>query len=1241
MRSVVIVVILWLALDASFAINFGPPSVSLGSQGVVHAASQVSKASVLQDVFSERTFQELFPQAHRLYSYDALASVISKLQLFDSASSEDRQRRELAMFLAQVTVETSDLRVVEQRRVASERRCDASVAFAPCAPTKSYHARGPLSLEGNAAYARCSRAIGRGDTLVYQPELVASDSETAWSCALWQWQRDDGLGSCHDAAVAGDFGRTTALLKGGDECGGSPLQSDGDAKRVARYLELAKRLNVVEPSGVGNRSLSCVSAAATASVSIVDQSNATRARLKRLLPATTFARLFPNALTLFSFDSFLDAAAAYPAFVSAVSPSKHDDDDARDEQAKAELAAFLAHVAVKTNNLTQREADDRQRYSDDVFCDPQRAPCVDGRSYHGRGALLLQSNAAYDAFGRETKQDLLRNPDAVARHSHLAWRSAVFQWMTDLDGRGRIHDAASSSTLLAHASHVLYGDRMCASMRAERLAGAASIVVARPDDALVRMEDAVIAAFRHIADAVRLPRNSRYLDDRVLSCRRAALHTFDSRTASASAFTNASALERLLPEPLFARLFPDVDPFFNYHALVDAARQFPRFVDEDSAAHNRRELAAFLTHAALATCNWTWREVPNAALYDATAFCDLRIESCAPNRRYHARGAMPIQWNYNYAKCGAALGVDLLGNPDLVRLDATLAWRAALWVWMEQRPVSPFGSLHAVMHRHLDSPDDNFRLSTQLLGVAMDGTDAVVCASDAESIVRARLFVRLCQAVGLEERETSERLTALQCQPQLRGPRASTTQPTAATTTPLRELISSSQFHAMVDPVVSHPLYSYDAFLAAAAAFPGFAGAANATVSKRELAAFLAHIALASKNFTAIEDARAAAACKTQDDCYHGRGPLMLSGRREYQQFERTSHEPVAEHPNAVLVNADVAWRSAFFVWTARQRANVTARGATTAHEFAQTPFALAGASLVLTPPLCEREADTTLLRTLHTYYARFATVLELEEEEHEEESVSTCLDAAFLQFDAASYASGETKTNTQVLARLLPRELFHELFPLADPLYSYHTFIAAASRFPAFVNDGDDHQNRFELAAFIAQMAHASGSFTFTQQAGASLFDANAFCSKELGDPCNPNERYHGRGPIQLTWNYNYKAYGDSIGVDLVNHPNWVATDATIAWGSALWYWMTPFAPFGGSIHDVFASASKDGDRDFDFARTTLLLNGRLECGATPTSPEPEAQRIAFLKRFAGVFGVAPGRKLSCHSSAYEWRAL
>ena len=88
-----------------------------------------------------------------------------------------------------------------------------------------------------------------------------------------------------------------------------------------------------------------------------------------------------------------------------------------------------------------------------------------------------------------------------------------------------------------------------------------------------------------------------------------------------------------------------------------------------------------------------------------------------------------------------------------------------------------------------------------------------------------------------------------------------------------------------------------------------------------------------------------------------------------------------------------------------------------------------------------------------------------------------------------------------------------------------------------------------------------------------------------EYGYACSLGTTYHGRGPIQFTWNYNYGAmsevlYGNN-NYTLLENPSILVTDAVISYRSALWFWMTVQAP-KPSAHDVMignysAEASKN----------------------------------------------------------------
>lgn len=47
----------------------------------------------------------------------------------------------------------------------------------------------------------------------------------------------------------------------------------------------------------------------------------------------------------------------------------------------------------------------------------------------------------------------------------------------------------------------------------------------------------------------------------------------------------------------------------------------------------------------------------------------------------------------------------------------------------------------------------------------------------------------------------------------------------------------------------------------------------------------------------------------------------------------------------------------------------------------------------------------------------------------------------------------------------------------------------------------------------------------------------------------------FHGRGPIQLTWEKNYQAFSEDVGIDCVKDPD-MLLDLTIGFESAGWFW-------------------------------------------------------------------------------------
>ncbi|HJD80678.1 MAG TPA: chitinase, partial [Kitasatospora aureofaciens] len=114
----------------------------------------------------------------------------------------------------------------------------------------------------------------------------------------------------------------------------------------------------------------------------------------------------------------------------------------------------------------------------------------------------------------------------------------------------------------------------------------------------------------------------------------------------------------------------------------------------------------------------------------------------------------------------------------------------------------------------------------------------------------------------------------------------------------------------------------------------------------------------------------------------------------------------------------------------------------------------------------------------------------------------------------------------------------------------------------------------------------------------------------------------YYGRGPIQLSWNFNYKAAGDALGLDLLNHPDLVQTDPAVAWKTGLWYWDTQNGPGTMTAHDAMVNGR-------GFGETIRSINGALECNGNNTAQMQH--RISLYQDFVQILGTVPGGNLSC----------
>lgn len=108
------------------------------------------------------------------------------------------------------------------------------------------------------------------------------------------------------------------------------------------------------------------------------------------------------------------------------------------------------------------------------------------------------------------------------------------------------------------------------------------------------------------------------------------------------------------------------------------------------------------------------------------------------------------------------------------------------------------------------------------------------------------------------------------------------------------------------------------------------------------------------------------------------------------------------------------------------------------------------------------------------------------------------------------------------------------------------------------------------QMAHFIAQVGHESGSLLYNEE----IADGSAYENRtDLGNTQpGDGKRFKGRGLIQLTGRFNYRAFSEYTGVDYVANPDPVADDPMISAEAAGWFWVKNKLPPLAERDDVRA---------------------------------------------------------------------
>ncbi len=193
---------------------------------------------------------------------------------------------------------------------------------------------------------------------------------------------------------------------------------------------------------------------------------------------------------------------------------------------------------------------------------------------------------------------------------------------------------------------------------------------------------------------------------------------------------------------------------------------------------------------------------------------------------------------------------------------------------------------------------------------------------------------------------------------------------------------------------------------------------------------------------------------------------------------------------------------------------------------------------------------------------------------------------------------------------KIVTKPLFDEMFATAKPPYSHQGLIDAVKKYGSkfggsLSGQGTPFQRKNEAAAFLAQIAHETGSLMLAEEIM----------------PRPGTSPYHGRGAIQLTLLANYQRAEQAGFAGIVADPAKVSMTADYAFGTAIWFWMTPQSAVG-ICHDAIMQGN--------YSQTTRIING-IECNADPMNVTKQNGRAKLYWEFAAAMGINGGPNVIC----------
>jgi uncharacterized protein YjdB len=191
------------------------------------------------------------------------------------------------------------------------------------------------------------------------------------------------------------------------------------------------------------------------------------------------------------------------------------------------------------------------------------------------------------------------------------------------------------------------------------------------------------------------------------------------------------------------------------------------------------------------------------------------------------------------------------------------------------------------------------------------------------------------------------------------------------------------------------------------------------------------------------------------------------------------------------------------------------------------------------------------------------------------------------------------------------------QYFNLNEPWVQDHPIMREVIDFGNFLNHRVDNDNKREMAAILANLTQETSGGTSSHM--PTRLDMALYFNEETGHigqpehlgyftahaayPPTPGKSYHGRGPFQLSWNYNYGLFSHLFYNDaalFLDHPEMLVEDGVLGWLSAIFFWMTPQNPKASmwQVMDTdYQLVPKYADKFIKgFGLTIVIINGGFE---------------------------------------------